>query len=90
MKLRTGEPWMTPEEYGRSLRGLTLNLLVRDMAAALDFQREVLGAEVVYSDTDFAVCSAFGAHWMLHADHTHVRTLDSFESKVDLMMHGYS
>jgi catechol 2,3-dioxygenase-like lactoylglutathione lyase family enzyme len=71
MKLRTGVPWMTGAEYGRSLRGLTLNLLVRDVAAALPFHREVLGAEVVYHDADFAVLRAHGSEWMLHADHTY-------------------
>ena len=55
MKLRSGEPWMPAPEYGRSLRGLTLNLLVRDITAALAFHREVLGADIVYSDPDFAV-----------------------------------
>ena len=71
MKLRVGEPWMPAKDYGRSLRGLTVNLLVADIEAALAFQREVLGATVVYSDPDFAVCSAHGAEWMLHADHTY-------------------
>ena len=71
MKLRVGEPWMPAKDYGRSLHGLTVNLLVADLEAALAFQREVLGATVVYSDPDFAVCSAAGAEWMLHADHTY-------------------
>jgi len=71
MKLRVGEPWMPAKEYGRSLQGLTVNLLVSDLDAALAFQRDVLGATVVYSDPDFAVCSVAGAEWMLHADHTY-------------------
>ncbi len=29
---RTGTPWMTPAEYGRTLIGLSLNLIVRDIA----------------------------------------------------------
>ena len=70
MKLRTGEPWMTGKQYARSLRGLTLNILVVDIDAALVFQREVLGVSVVYSDPDFAVCSGYGSEWMFHADHT--------------------
>ena len=57
MKLRTGQPWMTGKEYGRTLRGLSLNILVHEIAAALVFQRDVLGVEVIYSDPDFAVCS---------------------------------
>ena len=72
MKLRTGEPWMPPPAYSRSLRGLTLNLLVRDITVALPFHREVLGAEVVYSDPDFAVLRHSGVEWMLHADHTYL------------------
>ena len=71
MKLRTGDPWMPAPAYGRSLRALTVNLLVRDIAAALSFHREVLGAEVVYSDPDFAVLRYGEAEWMLHADHTY-------------------
>jgi len=71
MKLRTGNPWMTARDYGRSLTGLTLNLLVRDVEKALLFHREVLGGSVVYSDPDFAVVRAGGSEWMLHADHTY-------------------
>jgi catechol 2,3-dioxygenase-like lactoylglutathione lyase family enzyme len=71
MKLRTGEPWMSPADYGRSLKALTINLLVHDIEAALRFQRQVLGASVVYSDPDFAVLQGYGAEWMLHADHTY-------------------
>ena len=57
--------------YGRSLAGLTVNLLVRDVEAALPFQREVLGAEIVYADPDFAVLRRGEAEWMLHADHAY-------------------
>jgi hypothetical protein len=71
MKLRTGEPWMSSADYGRSLKALTINLLVHDIKAALRFQRLVLGASVVYSDPDFAAMQGYGAEWMLHADHTY-------------------
>jgi catechol 2,3-dioxygenase-like lactoylglutathione lyase family enzyme len=73
MKKRTGDPWMSGADYGRSLTALTVNLLVSDVAAALVFQREVLGASVVYADVDFAVVSGHGAQWMFHADHTYDR-----------------
>lgn len=72
MKLRTGEPWMPAPDYGRSLHGLTLNLVVRDVAAILPFHREVLGADVVYDDPDFAVFRHGDAEWMVHADHTYL------------------
>lgn len=71
MKLRTGDPWMPARDYGRSLRALTVNLLVHDIAKALHFQREVLGCNVVYSDPDFAVVQGHGGEWMFHADHTY-------------------
>ncbi len=64
-------PWMPADEYGRSLKGLTVNLLVRDVAAALPFHREVLDAEEVYSDEDFALFRRDGAEWNLHADRTY-------------------
>jgi catechol 2,3-dioxygenase-like lactoylglutathione lyase family enzyme len=71
VKLRTGDPWMRAAEYARTLSGVTLNLLVQDIPRALPFHLQVLGAELVYSDPDFAVLRAAGAEWMLHADHTY-------------------
>jgi len=73
MKRGTRTPWMAPDVYGRSLAGLTVNLLVRDVAAAVGFARAVLDAEVVYDDADFAVLRHGAAEWMLHADHTYDR-----------------
>ncbi len=70
-KLREGDPWMPADEYGKSLKGLGINLLVQEMDRALAFQTDVLGAEVVYADPDFAVLRGYGAEWMLHADHTY-------------------
>lgn len=71
VKKRTGEPWMPAPDYGRALKGLGVNLLVVDMDRAIAFQTEVLAAEVVYADPDFAVLRGCGAEWMLHADHTY-------------------
>jgi catechol 2,3-dioxygenase-like lactoylglutathione lyase family enzyme len=71
MKLRVGDPWMPASEYSKTLKGLTINILVKEIEPALSFAREVLSAEVVYSDPDFAVLSAYDAEWMLHADHTY-------------------
>ena len=65
------EPWMSAPDYGRSLRGLSINLLVKDVGRAVEFAREVLGATLVYGDADFAVLRREGAEWMLHADHTY-------------------
>jgi len=76
---RTGDPWMPSTEYGRTLTGLTVNLLVREVAASLPFFTDVLGLKVVYSDPDFAALE-FGSsvRMMLHADHAY----DRFEPEV--------
>ena len=71
-----GDKFMSAEEYGRSLTGLGINLLVRDIGRSALFARTVLGAEIVYSDKDFAVLrqGPAGPHqatWMLHADGTY-------------------
>lgn len=71
MKLRQGDPWMTPDAYGRTLQGLSVNLIVRDIAASVPFYRDVLGLAVVYHDADFAAVEGPGAKIMLHADHTY-------------------
>jgi catechol 2,3-dioxygenase-like lactoylglutathione lyase family enzyme len=71
MKKSETEPWMTAPDYGHSLRGMGVNLLVRDTAASLPFFTEVLGVELVYGDADFAVLRHGGQDWMLHSDHTY-------------------
>ena len=68
---RTGTPWMSADEYGRSLRGLSVNLLVTSVPQSTHFAESVLGASIIYSDIDFAVVRASGTEWMLHADHTY-------------------
>jgi uncharacterized glyoxalase superfamily protein PhnB len=68
---RTGEPWMSPDDYGRSLPYFTVNLLVRDIAKSLAFYKEVLEAKVSYSDADFAALRLRDLEFMLHADHTY-------------------
>ncbi|MDX1514402.1 MAG: hypothetical protein R3174_11750, partial [Gammaproteobacteria bacterium] len=70
-KRRTGDPWMPAPEYGRSLKGFSVNLLVADIDAALPFHTEVLGSQVIYSDPDIAVLDFLGAEWLLHAFHTY-------------------
>ncbi|MBT4891202.1 MAG: hypothetical protein HON65_16785 [Rhodospirillales bacterium] len=62
---------MSAEDYGRSLKGFGVNILVRDMARALEFQTLVLKNEIVYSDPDFAVLRGYGTEFMFHADHTY-------------------
>jgi catechol 2,3-dioxygenase-like lactoylglutathione lyase family enzyme len=71
IKKATEAPFMPAGDYGRSLRGMGVNLLVRSIERALPFFREVLEVEVVHADPDFAVLRHGGQEWMLHADHTY-------------------
>jgi catechol 2,3-dioxygenase-like lactoylglutathione lyase family enzyme len=72
---KAGKEFMSAEDYGRSLSGLGVNLLVRDVARSAAFAKEVLGAVVAYADADFAVIRyTMGrrpAEWMLHKDPTY-------------------
>ncbi len=71
MKKRQGEPWIPAAAYGHLLPAFTVNLLVRDIDAALPFYRDVLAATVHYADPDFAAVRVGGAEIMLHADHSY-------------------
>jgi catechol 2,3-dioxygenase-like lactoylglutathione lyase family enzyme len=62
---------MSADEYGRGLAGLTLNLIVRDVARSLPFYTEVLGFNARYSDPDFAALDREGVQLVLHADHAY-------------------
>lgn len=59
------------ELAGSIATGLWLNLLVEDLAAAVDFQTDVLGAEAIYQESGFAIMRHGGSFWMLHADATY-------------------
>jgi uncharacterized glyoxalase superfamily protein PhnB len=73
MKKRPADvkPALDAVNYGRSLRALGFNLLVKDVPRAVRFAREVLGATSLYDDVDFAAMRLSGADYMLHADHTY-------------------
>ena len=71
MRKRTGQPWMSAADYGRTLTGLTLNLIVRDISLSLPFYTRVLGLRALYSDPDFAALEGDGVRLVLHADHTY-------------------
>ena len=53
------------DEYGRRLRGLGINLLVRDVLATVGFLVEVMELEQVYSNPDFAILRHQGMELML-------------------------
>ncbi|MBZ9893078.1 hypothetical protein LB545_01895 [Mesorhizobium sp. BR1-1-6] len=70
---RTRTPWMKAGDFGRSLaHGIGVNLLVSDMAAMEAFCRDVLGADIIYADEDFAAIELLGSVFMLHADHSYL------------------
>ncbi|HEY7623393.1 MAG TPA: VOC family protein [Candidatus Limnocylindria bacterium] len=73
MRKRTKAPWMSAEAYGRTLAGLTVNLLVRDVARSVPFYREVLELRLLHADDDFAAFEGEGVKLQLHADHTYER-----------------
>lgn len=62
---------MPAASYGRTLTGLSLNLIVRDVARSLPFYTEVLGFRATYSDPDFAALERDGVRLTLHADHAY-------------------
>jgi uncharacterized glyoxalase superfamily protein PhnB len=72
MKKRTGEPWMEPKAYARTLRGFNVNLVVQDVARAVAFQTEILQITAVYRDADLAVMRHQGHEWMVHAEHAYI------------------
>jgi len=69
-KKRTGDPWQSPPEYGRTLTGASLNFIVRDVERSLPFYTGLLGFDAVYADPDFAALEGHGIKVQLHADHT--------------------
>ena len=61
-----------PVAFGRALpRGLGVNLLVADVAAAAAFHVAAFGADTVWREDDFAALEGFGALWMLHSDRSY-------------------
>lgn len=68
----TDDPCELVDQLAKSIRpGLWMNLLVRDIDIAVDFQVGVLGARAVYVDSAFAIMSFGDSYWMLHSDATY-------------------
>ena len=71
-KRSEAEKWsVSATDYGRTLVGLSLNLLVRDVARSLPFYTDVLGFRDLHHDPDFAALERQGVRLVLHADHTY-------------------
>jgi len=62
---------MSADAYGRTLTGLSVNLIVRDIARSLPFYATVLGLRLLFSDEDFAAFEGDGVRLQIHADHTY-------------------
>lgn len=62
---------VSAEDYGRSLRGLGFNLLVRDVPRAVKFACDVLGATCFFSNEDFAAMRLNGGEFMFHSDRSY-------------------
>ena len=58
-------------DFGKSLRGLGLNILVRDVPATAAFLQAVFGAGVHRLSKDFAIVTCGEAVFQLHADGTY-------------------
>lgn len=61
---------VSAEDFGRALKGLGLNLLVRDAAAEASFLAAVFGMTVHRQSRDFAIMSYHGQIFQLHSDGT--------------------
>ena len=59
------------DEFGASLRGLGLNLVVRDVRRHVQLLTEIMGAEAFQVTDDFAIITYEGHILQLHADHTY-------------------
>ncbi len=62
---------MSAADYGRTLSGLSVNLIVRDVARSVPFYSSVLELRLLYSDEDFAAFERDGVKLQLHADHAY-------------------
>jgi len=49
-RTRVGDPFLSADDYGRSLPRFSVNLLVRNVETSLKFYRDVLGAIVRYTE----------------------------------------
>ncbi len=62
---------VTPEAFGASLRGIGLNILVRDVEAMVSFLTDVFEMEAHQVSADFAIITYADQVFQLHADATY-------------------
>lgn len=62
---------VSPDDFGRSLTGIGLNILVRDVRAEAVFLEQIFGMKAHRMSKDFAIMSYHGQVFQLHADPTY-------------------
>lgn len=62
---------ITPEDFGAGLKGLGLNLLVRDVSAEITFLMTVFGMTAHRASADFAIMAYRDQVFQLHSDGTY-------------------
>ncbi len=62
---------VSAEAFGASLRGIGLNILVRDVTAQVAFLEDVFQLTAHRVSQDFAILTYFDEVMQLHADHTY-------------------
>lgn len=62
---------VSAEDFGKSLRGIGLNLLVRDLRATAAFLKAVFGVGVHRLSDDFAIITYGAEAFQLHSDGTY-------------------
>ncbi len=58
-------------DYGKSLRGLGFNLIVKDVTRSVHFAERVLGATVFFRTPNFAAMKLHGGDFMFHGHETY-------------------
>lgn len=59
---------VSAQDFGRSLHGLSVNLLVRDVLAEVDFLTAVFGMQAPRATVDFAIVLHANQPFQLHSD----------------------
>ena len=67
----SGSTPLSAPDYGRSLRGLGFNLIVKDVKSAVHFATEVLGATLFFGTEGFAAMKLHGNDFMFHLNSTY-------------------
>jgi uncharacterized glyoxalase superfamily protein PhnB len=72
-KATDNPPPLSAPDYGRSLRGVGFNLIVRDVRGAIAFAETVLHATAYHKTDAFAAMKLHGADFMFHDDTTYAQ-----------------